>query len=257
MNRRTFLKSTAAVSLTAGATLTGCASAAGSARDYYEWRTYRLNPGGAPVAHQFLKEVALPAWKKAGVGPVGVFTDETPEEAEQVHVLLTYRSPDQVTTAWNAVLEAGDAGQGHAFLGNPPFNQSPYERMDNALLLAFEAMPKLERPIAGPRILEVRRYFGATERAVARKVQMFNEGEIAIFRECGMQPVFFGQSLVSGQSPYLQYAIAYADHTEREKVWNAFRVHPEWLRMKALPEYTGTVSGSKNVFLLPTEYSEI
>ena len=44
----------------------------------------------------------------------------------------------------------------------------------------------------------------------ARKIRMFDEGEIAIFRKVGMIPVFFGEALAGRNLPQLTYMLAYS-----------------------------------------------
>ena len=70
-----------------------------------------------------------------------------------------------------------------------------------------------------------------------KKIEMFNDaGEIKIFRRVGLNPVFFGETLVGRNMPNLTYMVAFDDMAAREKAWNAFRVDPEWVKLRSRPD---------------------
>ena len=49
-----------------------------------------------------------------------------------------------------------------------------------------------------------------------------------------------------------------AESLEADKAnFDKFRVHPDWVAMKDLPEYAETVSGVVQTFLQPTAFSQI
>src|SRR6185295_14882583 len=114
--------------------------------------------------------------------------------------------------------------------------QPPYVRVDSSLLVAFDEFPRLEKPAAGPRIFELRTYESPTEAGHLRKVEMFGRmGEIAIFRRCGLAPVFFARNVVGARLPALTYMLAFPDMAAREKAWAAFRADPAWQKLRATP----------------------
>ena len=86
---------------------------------------------------------------------------------------------------------------------------------------------------------------------------MFNSGEIDIMRDVKLGPVFFGETLISSDVPNLTYMLSADNEAEHKKHWDAFRVHPEWQRMKNLAKYRDTVSKITSVMLKPTTYSQI
>jgi len=88
---------------------------------------------------------------------------------------------------------------------------------------------------------------------------MFNKGELAIFRRVGLKPVFFGETVVGGAMPNLTYLLVFPDDEGRKAAWNRFREDPEWLKLKAIPEYADKeiVSRITNIILTPAPYSEI
>src|SRR5947209_13676537 len=121
-------------------------------------------------------------------------------------------------------------------------------------------MPRLEKPDSSkPRLLNLRIYESHNERAARKKIEMFNKGELAIFRRVGLRPVFFGETLVGPAMPNLTYLLAFDDDAARQAAWARFRDDPEWLKLKAIPEYADKeiVSKITNKILTPTPYSEI
>ena len=67
---------------------------------------------------------------------------------------------------------------------------------------------------------------------------MVNVGEIAIFRRTGLQPVFFGETLVGTKLPNLTYMLVFDDMAAHDKNWAKFIGDPEWNRLSTTPCYT-------------------
>ena len=80
-------------------------------------------------------------------------------------------------------------------IGQPP----AYDRMETWLLRAFDGIPKVEVPPSGPdrkpHIFELRNAETPNLGAQARKIEMWNKGEIQVFRTCRLNPLFFGETL--------------------------------------------------------------
>jgi hypothetical protein len=130
-------------------------------------------------------------------------------------------------------------------------------------MVAFEGMPKLEVPAAAagnqPRLFELRTYESHSQKANLKKIEMFNVGEIAIFRRAGLQPVFFGETLIGARMPNLTYLLVYDNMAARDASWGKFGADPEWKKLSTTPGYTDPeiVSNISNVLLRPAAYSQI
>ena len=121
-------------------------------------------------------------------------------------------------------------------------------------------MPKLEKPdTSKPRLLNLRVYESHNERAAAKKVEMFETGELAIFRRVGLTPVFFASAVSGAAMPNLTYLLVFPDEAGRKAAWDRFRADAEWVKLKAVPGYADKeiVSQITNLVLTPTAYSEI
>jgi hypothetical protein len=113
------------------------------------------------------------------------------------------------------------------FDANP---ELPYIRIESTLLRCFDAFPSVDKGKesgAATRIFELRTYESDNETTVKRKIGMFADGEIAIFRRCGLQPVFFGEAVVGANLPRITYMVSYENMPARDKAWAAFGVDPE------------------------------
>ncbi len=268
MKRREFLKSSLAIAGLAGASSAPNASAAEktekSAREFYELRQYHLRRGPKQkLFDQFYKEAAIPAWNRAGVGPVGVFNVMFGPDSPTMYVLMTHKSIESVAAATDRVRSDADYQKAGAEFINVPPSDPAYMRVESSLLAAFEGMPKLEVPAAvadkKPRIFELRTYESHSKKANKKKIEMFNHWEIAIFRRAGLQPVFFGETLVGTKMPNLTYMLVFENMAAHDKAWSAFGSDAEWKKLSSTPGYTDPeiVTNISNVFLRPTPYSQI
>lgn len=259
MKRRTFLQaSTTGAALATATVIARAAERSADSAEYYELRTYRLNSTDKQgLVNEYLRDAALPAWNRFGVGPVGVFTETGDEAGPSLHVLLTYLTIQQFAEARLAIendREYQAAAQEYlsAATDNPAF-----ERIESSLLVAFAGMPKIKLPERGPRVLELRTYESHSEAKARRKIDMFNDGEIPIFGNVGLDPVFFGETLIGSRVPNLKYMLATADLESNKAGWERFVVDKDWVAMRDLPKYADTVSKIHKLYLAPTDYSQV
>ena len=260
MQRRAFLGSACAAGAAAlGAAATRVPAAEVANKPYLELRLYRM----ADAAHRarfeaFLAKAAIGAWNAAGVKPVGVFVD-LEGQSPDLRVLLAYDSPGQIVAvrrqAWKAML----SDEAVADIVRAEKQDPAYERIESSLMLAFDGAAKVEVPAKTPgRIFQLRTYESHSQAKAFRKVEMFNTGgELAIFRACGMQPVFFGETLVGGALPNLTYMLTFPDMAAKEAGWKKFSQHPDWKKLSKDPRYKDTVSHITNLMLKPADCSQI
>jgi hypothetical protein len=259
MQRRTFLRAslaTMSTSITAAA-VTGAASPASSV---YELRVYTLKRSKQPLLESYLSQAWLPALHRYGFGPIGVFVEKGEQEPVKVYVLTVYPSADEVArlaTRLDADKDYQHAAQEYlAARANDPI----YSRVDSSLLVPIAGMPRLEKPDTSKgRLLNLRIYESHNERAAKKKIEMFNQAELAIFRRVGLTPVFFGETVIGPAMPNLTYMLVFPDEAGRDAAWSRFRDDAEWKKLRAVPEYADKeiVSRITNKILSPTAFSEI
>jgi hypothetical protein len=271
MKRRTFLQSSVAQAVISSAALAGFSTSA-SARDgssqkhwesrteYYELRTYTLNAAKKPMLDTYLSKAYIPALRRAGTGPVGVFTENLGGEKLAVHVLIVVNSANEAAILPTLLATDGEYAKAAADYLAAPASDPVYERIESSFLGAIEGFPHLVKPAtAKPRLLNLRIYESHNERAAAKKVEMFNKHELAIFQRVGLTPVFFAEALGGSRMPNLTYMLVFPDEAGRTAAWNRFRTDDAWVKLKAIPEYADKeiVSRITNKVLPPEPYSEI
>jgi len=232
------------------------------ARAFYELRYYLMRNG-----HQverttaFLQKGWLPAAGRAGVAPVGFFSAVVAPESPFILALASYPSLGALETARARM--AADKEYQTAADDFDSMTELSYIRMESSILRAFPSMPAIEAPPQttgrAARIFELRTYESPNEKANDRKVKMFGDGEIAVFRKSGMLPVFFGQTIFGRNLPNLTYMLAYDDLAARDKTWRAFAADPDWQKLRSTPGLSDAdiVNNISNSILRPLAFSPI
>ncbi|NLH15611.1 MAG: NIPSNAP family containing protein [Phycisphaerae bacterium] len=266
MDRREFVSTTAAaLAVFAGGEAAmaqaqpGQRGPRGDGRELYDLRMYSFASADQKARFlKFFKDVEIPGIQRAEVGPVGVFSVLDKPEDLTLYVLVVHRNIRSVLSLTNrlaADTEYQSAGKDFLALSS---KDKPYERIDSALLVAFEGMSKLEAPEAKPRIFELRCYESHSATFNLKKIDMFNNGgEIALFRQTGLKPVFFGQMIVGKNMPNLTYMITFDDMKAHDDNWKKFVEHPDWKKLSGDPKYADTVSKIIRTFLKPEDCSQI
>jgi hypothetical protein len=260
MNRRTFFTVTGSAGLLAATGFNTSAQAASGGRQYLVLQKYSFDKEEQRSAFDaFMKDVALPALNRLGVQPVGVFLD--PKEPGPVYVLLPHPDAESALNMNQRLLADADfAAKGAAFI-DAPKSALPYKEVESWLLLAFKGMPKVETPAKGPdRVFQLRTYESPSLKTGQKKIEMFNDaGEIRIFREVGLAPVFFGETLFGGKMPNLTYMLGFENAEQQKAAWGKFGKHPEWQKLRTMPEYADArvIRGITNTLVKPAAYSQI
>lgn len=265
--RREFLKTTltasAATALAAAPASFASAAQPGTGREYYELRCYRLHAGAsASPLHGYLEKALLPALVRRGQANTGVFVENEPKDGPAVWVLITHPTLDSAVTASTTLLSDPQLRAAGKDYLEVPKAAPAFARLDSWLLLAFASMPKMEIPAfsrsrAPDRLFEMRTYESYSELKALKKMAMFDDGETEVMRKVKLAPLFFGQGLAGTNLPHLTYMTCAPDAEAHKAHWNAFRVDPDWVRMRDDPQYADTVLKNTARFLKPTAYSQL
>lgn len=262
MNRRNFLALTGAAA-TLGAVKADAQEAsdppAESAREYYELKQYLVESDKQRAGlDAFLQDAAVPALERHGFGPVGVFVDA--ENISPVYVLIRHKSLDTVASLIHTLgSDAEFMEKGGEFL-NAPAADPAYARITSSLHLAFKGMPQMARPSDVPgRVFQLRIYESPSALTGQTKIQMFNTGEIEIFKKTGLTAVFFGETLIGDKMPNLTYMLGFDSMDTQKAAWQTFLQDPDWKEISGRPEYADDkiISNITNLNLVPTSYSQI
>jgi hypothetical protein len=225
------------------------------------WFHMRTNPENQMQRTTEFLRAAAPVLKRSGATQLGVFGSVIADESPFLMALAAFPSM--------AALEAAhekQAADKDYIQARDAYNAMPglgFERMEASLLRCFEGMPQVEPPptegTSAPRVFELRMYESNNSFTLARKIKMFNEGEIGIFKRLGMRPVFYGETLIGSRMPNLVYMLGFDNLAAREKLWQAFGADPEWQKLRVQPGFSDTenVSNISNSILRPLPFSDI
>ncbi len=235
-----------------------------SQNDYYQIKVYQLSSQAQmDQIESYLKNAYIPALHRAGIPQVGVFKprEQESETSMQVWVWLPFHSFEQFEGLEQILANDSQYQTDGADYINAAYDNPPYDRIETTFLKAFAGMPhygsfSYDNPVQD-RVYELRSYESATEKAHMLKVDMFNSGEIDIFKNIGANPLFFAKVLSGATMPNLMYMTTYADTLARKNTWSSFSNHPDWKAMKQIDKYKNTVSKHVHNYLYPTEYSDI
>lgn len=268
MKRREFLTSSAAASVGLAAAGLSQAATAPESKALLELRTYHFASAAKQQAFaEFLASTAIPALNRAGVKPVGAWKllkADNPRlnldgDSTDLYVLMPHKSAASVAGMIGRLSQDSWFTSDGAVTLMAPKDSPAYTRFESSLFLAFDGCPQVEVPtLAEDRLLQLRIYESHNDERALSKIAMFNEGgEIAIFRRCGMDPVFFGQALVGEKLPNLTYALGFANKAAMDEAWGKFGKDPGWLQLRNDPTYADTVSNITNLVLRPVKGSQI
>jgi hypothetical protein len=231
-------------------------------RAIIELRYFRMRNGRqVERTTEYLRRGILPASERAGIRPVGCFNAVIAPDSPFILALASYPSLAALETAREKL--AADKDLLAAADEYNSMTELSYIRMESSLLLAFPTMPTVVVPPVGEkiaaRIFELRTYEAPNDKALARKIKMFGDGEADLFRRSGMLPVFFAQTIVGSRMPNLTYMLAYDDLAARDKTWRAFSADPDWQELRSTPGRSDAeiVNNVSNAILRPLPFSPI
>jgi hypothetical protein len=258
MDRRQLLTGLAASAALAGST----PPPSSVPNTYLELKTWRLHNSAEEQAARvadYLESGLAPALSAAGAKLAGAFSNVFGVDGPYYVSLTQYPSLAVMQEALAKI--AADPAHDHALqkLGSGP--GMPFVRVESSLLRSFDNFPEVAIPDAGqkrpPRIFEMRTYESQSFATLARKVKMFNQGEMQIFERLQMRPVFFGETIVGPKQPNLTYMLSYDDMTARDALWHSFVTDPEWKKLSSQPQLKDAeiVANISNVILRPLAFS--
>lgn len=259
MERRELL-----AALSASALVGSAGRAAGMPNTFLEVKTWRFHNSAenqpARVA-DYLEAGLGPALQRAGAKLAGAFSNVIGPDGPYYVSLSEFSSLAVMQEALAKL--ASDAAHQRELGKLSAGSGVPFVRVESSLLRSFDGMPAVAAADADekrpPRIFELRTYESQSFVTLARKVGMFNNGEMQIFERLGMRPVFFGETIVGPRQPNLMYMLSYDDLAAHDRLWHDFVSDGEWRKLSAKPELRDAeiVANISNVILRPLTFSGI
>lgn len=268
MQRREFLAASTAAALGLAASPSAHGQEKKSDRQLIELRVYHFkNPDKQQAFARLLGGVVAPALNRAGVSPVGAFrlnAADNPDlkltaDSTDLYLVLPHDSAQSVLSVGDRLRYDEQFLLGARDMLLAPRSDPAFDRFDTSLLRSFTGFPRVQVTTMSPdRLLQLRTYESHSTERAQKKIEMFNDaGEMAIFKKCGMNGVFFGQCVAGTRMPHLTYMLSFENPDAMAKGWNAFRNDPDWKRLSADEQYKDTVSNIVNLVLRPVEGSQI
>lgn len=260
LDRRSFVASAAALTGIAlgGGEMSG--QTAPSAKEFYQLRRYDLRNGAqTAMAQKYFAQALIPALNRLGMPQVGTFKLDIGPETPAYYVLVPSASAETLLTLdLRLAADAAFAKDAADFWGAPA-TAPAFQRAEVTMMSAFAGFPKLVAPKPGKRIFQLRTYESPSYAAHAKKVEMFETAEIAIFQRTGLTPVFFAQNLTGARLPSLTYMLTFTDVAELNAHWSVFGSDPAWKELSHKPGYTDPeiVNNITNLYLSPLPSSQI
>jgi len=207
----------------------------------------------------------IPALNRQGVKKVGVFwTDKETNDGKEdyntcVFVVAAFPDAAACLTSERKLLADATFMKDAAALFEAPMKEPLYDSCSSEVLQTFAACPTIEQVAkSAGRLFQLRTYNSYTPERNAKKIAMFESGgEIAIFRTCGMPPVFFGEAVAGDMLPNLTYLLAFEDKAKKDEAWKTFMENPDWLKLRADTQYKDTANKQKNIVLRPSKGSQL
>jgi len=262
MKRRNFLAGLGPLAIAPMVSLANTNSREAVEQQYLEWIKYSLPLGtNKGRVEQYYQDAAVEALNKLGIKDIGVFNVMYGPNDPSLYVLIPHDSVDSLMTYQQKLLDDGTYMNAAKEYMESSISNPAYVRIERGLMKAFAGMPKVESPLevlGNQRILEVRIYESHNYLKAQKKIDMFNNaGEIKIFKETGLTPVFFGETIFGQLVPNLTYMVAFKDMADRDKRWSNFGGSAGWAAIKDLEEYKDTVSNITDIILRPAKCSQI
>ena len=268
MNRRSFIASlcSAGAALVAVSAVSAQEAPAAGKREFVELRTYTCSSvEKRDKLIETFDAALIPALNRQGVKSVGVFwsngevNDGNAAYATNVFVLIPHPDAGSLATSDQRLLADAQFMKDAAPIFVAPMKEPLYDACSSSLLYTFATLPQVKQVTqSSGRLLQLRIYNSYTIERNAKKISMFEQGgEIGLFRACGMQPVLFGQALAGSNLANLTYLLAFDNKEAKEAAWKTFKAHPDWLKMKADPQYKDTANKITNIVLRPSKASQL
>ncbi|NWG13865.1 MAG: NIPSNAP family protein [Acidobacteria bacterium] len=224
-----------------------------------EWYRCRIDHDPQRLRN-FLSNGAVPALNRAGIRPVGVFQVSDGPDNPSILVVKAHASLAAIQQAADRLAADGTFVAAQKALDEKW--ELAYDRIECWLLRSFKSMPGIEVPKVEQgkaNLFELRIYESRNYAGHVRKVAMFDEGEIDLFRRTGISPVFFGSTVFGPNMPNLTYMVSFPSVEARAQAWSAFGQHPEWKKMSTVPGATDRelVCRISNQLMTPLPFSQI
>ncbi|NNF19099.1 MAG: NIPSNAP family containing protein, partial [Flavobacteriaceae bacterium] len=230
-------------------------------QQFYFLKDYSYsNPDQEGLIDFYMEEALIPALKRNGISPIGVFKNHpkelTSDSLSHFYVHYPLRSLDQIAMLDDALQQDELYQKTAAPFLDAPHDKPAFFKLTTTVMKAFKDMPVMKEPsLFGPRkdrIYELRSYESPTPGLYRNKLHMFNEGgEIQLFDRLGFNAVFYGEVISGARMPNLMYMTTFEDRQTRDQLWKEFFESETWKSLERDPKYQHNVNKADILLLYP------
>lgn len=262
MKRRKFLAGLGPLAIAPLASYSETQKTNADDQQYIEVLKYTLPLGdNKKRTEKYYADAAIPALNKLGIDNIGVLNVMYGPNDPSLYVLIPHDNLDSVMSYQEKLLDDSSYMKAGKDFNESVMSNPAYMRVERGLMKAFKNMPKVVSPkkaMGDQRIMELRIYESHNYLKGQKKIEMFNDGgEIQVFLDTGLTPVFFGETIFGQLMPNLTYMVVFKDMAERDKSWKVFGGSPGWAAIKGLEQYKDTVSNITDIIMRPAKCSQI
>lgn len=226
--------------------------------EIYELRVYEMEfSKPANVLHDYFQKALIPALNRQGINNVGAFEETGESLPKKIYLLIAYPNMQAHQKVSDQLADDAQFKSDAESYMTASTDQIPFKRIESTFIRSTKGFPSLVKPAEHSEVFELRIYESYNEDALRRKVKMFNDSEFDIFKDVGLNTVFFGANISGNQMPCLTYLLAFKDMEEHKMAWSKFGPHPEWQRIVNLEEYANAINSITRVFLKPLYFSQL
>lgn len=262
MKRRKFLAGLGPLAIAPLASYSETQKTSADDQQYIEILKYTLPLGSNKGrTEKYYADAAIPALNKLGIENIGVLNVMYGPNDPSLYVFIPHDNLDSVMSYQEKLLDDSSYMKAGKDFNESVMSNPAYMRVERGLMKAFKNMPKVVSPkkaMGDQRIMEMRIYESHNYLKGQKKIEMFNDGgEIQVFLDTGLTPVFFGETIFGQLMPNLTYMVVFKDMAERDKSWKVFSGSPGWAAIKGLEQYKDTVSNITDIIMRPAKCSQI
>lgn len=233
--------------------------APGTARPFFEMRTYHAEPGRFEALLKRFREHTVALFEKHGMTNLGYWVPENGDGNTLIY-LLSYPDHGARDAAWKAFLSDPDWQAAKAASEK---DGKIVAKVENQFLVPTDYSPaaSLSSPEGAPRQFELRIYTTLPGQ-LPKLHERFRNHTIKLFEKHGMTNVVYtvpapGQP---GADVTLVYWLAHRDDAARQASFTAFRADPVWIEARTASEKDGPLivkDGVKSIPLKPVDFSPL
>jgi hypothetical protein len=232
-------------------------------KDFYQIKIYRFtNETQLLQLDAYFKDAFIPAAHRAGIKRIGIFKPIANDTSllKSVYVFIPFFSEKEFFSLDERLRKDHEYMEASKSFREAPAAHPPYDRMESVLLESFNGQKHFISPEKKQgMVFELRSYESPTEKLQDKKIAMFENAEIDLFKRLDFKTVFYAKVISGNRMPNFMYMPSFESLDERNLHWKIFGSDPQWKAISSDPVNENNVSVSRieSILMRAADYSEI